>query len=93
VVLGFGTERIEEELAHAFPDVGILRMDADTTASRGSHERILDAFRDTNARILVGTQLVAKGHDFPEVTLAAVVGVDHLLLSPTSDRRSARTRS
>jgi primosomal protein N' (replication factor Y) len=87
VVLGFGTERIEEELARAFPDVGILRMDADTTASRGSHERILDAFRDTDARILVGTQLVAKGHDFPEVTLAAVVGVDHLLLLP--DFRSA----
>ena len=87
VVLGFGTERIEEELDLAFPGAGVLRMDADTTASRGAHERILDAFRDTDARILVGTQLVAKGHDFPDVTLAAVVGVDHLLLLP--DFRSA----
>jgi primosomal protein N' (replication factor Y) len=86
-VLGFGTERLEEELQDAFPGTGVLRMDADTTASRGAHERILDAFRDTDARILVGTQLVAKGHDFPAVTLAAVVGVDHLLLLP--DFRSA----
>ena len=62
-------------------------MDADTTRSRGSHQRILSAFRAGEHQILVGTQLVAKGHDFPGVRLSAVVGVDHLLAMP--DFRSA----
>ncbi len=81
-VLGHGTARVEESLLEAFPEARILRMDADTTQARGSHARILDRFRDGEAQILVGTQMVAKGHDFPDVQLAAVVGVDHLLTMP-----------
>jgi primosomal protein N' (replication factor Y) len=85
--LGYGTERIEEALREALPGTKISRMDADTTKGRGAHQRILSAFRDGESQVLVGTQLVAKGHDFPGVTLAAVVGVDHVLLMP--DFRSA----
>lgn len=81
-VLGHGTARVEESLLEAFPEAHVLRMDADTTQTRGSHARILDCFRDGDAQILVGTQMVAKGHDFPDVQLAAVVGVDHLLTMP-----------
>jgi primosomal protein N' (replication factor Y) len=86
-VLGYGTERVEEALQEAFPDTAISRMDADTTRGRGAHHRILSAFRAGEQQILVGTQLVAKGHDFPGVRLSAVVGVDHLLSMP--DFRSA----
>jgi primosomal protein N' (replication factor Y) len=86
-VLGYGTERVEEALEDALPGIKISRMDADTTQGRGSHQRILQSFRNREAQVLVGTQLVAKGHDFPGVTLAAVVGVDHVLLMP--DFRSA----
>jgi primosomal protein N' (replication factor Y) len=87
VVLGYGTERVEEALQQAFPDVPISRMDADTTRGRGAHHRILSHFREGKSRLLVGTQLVAKGHDFPGVQLSAVVGVDHILMMP--DFRSA----
>ena len=86
-VLGHGTERIEEALQSAFPGVGIARMDADTTKARGAHAEILERFRTGEARLLVGTQVVAKGHDFPGVHVAAVVGVDHILAMP--DFRSA----
>ncbi len=86
-VLGHGTARVEEALAEAFPEAPLLRMDADTTSSRGAHAELLERFRRGDARILVGTQMVAKGHDFPDVHLAAVVGVDHLLMLP--DFRSA----
>jgi len=85
--LGYGTERVEEALSAALPGVAISRMDADTTRGRGAHQRILEAFRSGESQVLVGTQLVAKGHDFPGVTLAAVVGVDHVLMMP--DFRSA----
>ena len=86
-VLGYGTERVEEALEEALPGVKVSRMDADTTKGRGAHQRILSSFRAGESQVLVGTQLVAKGHDFPGVTLAAVVGVDHVLLMP--DFRSA----
>ncbi len=86
-VLGHGTERVEEALQAAFPDVPTARMDADTTQQRGAHQVILDRFARGEARLLVGTQVVAKGHDFPDVHLAAVVGVDHILTMP--DFRSA----
>ena len=86
-VLGHGTERVVEALEEHFPAVGIGRMDADTTATKGSHQRILDDFASGRTRLLVGTQLVAKGHDFPDVHLALVVGVDQLLMLP--DFRSA----
>ena len=86
-VVGYGTERVAEALSEAFPQASIARMDAGTTQGRGAHQRILEAFQRGGSQILVGTQLVAKGHDFPGVTLAAVVGVDHVLLMP--DFRSA----
>ena len=86
-ILGYGTERVEEELRVLFPDIGISRMDADTTATKGAHHRILEEFRSGKSQLLLGTQLVAKGHDFPSVTMAAVIGVDHILTLP--DFRSA----
>jgi primosomal protein N' (replication factor Y) len=85
--VGHGTERVEEVLAERFPTLRLSRMDADTTRARGAHGRILEGFRRGDADLLVGTQLVAKGHDFPDVHLAAVVGVDSLLSLP--DLRSA----
>lgn len=81
-VLGKGTERVEELVADTFPGVPTGRMDADTTSERGAHARILDAFRDGAFRLLIGTQIVAKGHDFPDVHVAAVLGVDHILGMP-----------
>jgi primosomal protein N' (replication factor Y) len=75
--LGKGTERVDEELRALFPDVAVARMDADTTAVRGAHHRILADFREGRSRILVGTQIVAKGHDFPDVQAAVVVSADH----------------
>lgn len=74
--LGKGTERVEEVLAATFPEVPIGRMDADTTAVRGAHHRILEDFREGRTRMLVGTQIVAKGHDFPGVHTAVVVSAD-----------------
>ena len=71
-----GTERIEEELAELFPDEKVLRMDVDTTSTKDSHAEILGAFRDKRARILLGTQMVAKGLDFPDVTLVGVLMAD-----------------
>ncbi|MEL6342896.1 MAG: primosomal protein N' [Myxococcota bacterium] len=86
-VVGYGTQRIEEELRLLFPNVGIARMDADSTEGSGAHFKILESFRTGENQLLIGTQLVAKGHDFPDVSLAAVVGVDHILMLP--DFRSA----
>ena len=81
-ILGKGTERVEEVLAELFPDIPVARMDADTTKVRGSHHRILEDFREGRARLLVGTQIVAKGHDFPDVHVACVLGADHVLGMP-----------
>lgn len=86
-LLGRGTERVEEQLIALFPGVPVSRMDADTTRGKGAHARILDEFREGKSRLLVGTQLVAKGHDFPDVHVAAVLGADHVLGMP--DFRSA----
>ena len=76
---GFGTQRIEDELEFLFPDARILRMDADTTSTKFSHQRILDSFRDGEYDILIGTQMVAKGLDFEKVTLVGVVNADNSL--------------
>jgi primosomal protein N' (replication factor Y) len=73
---GKGTERIEDQLAVLFPNVPMARMDADTTSGRGAHERILTAFRNRETQLLVGTQIVAKGHDFPDVQTAVVISAD-----------------
>lgn len=75
--LGKGTEKVEEVLSTLFPDVAVGRMDADTTAVRGSHHRILEDFRTRKTQLLVGTQIIAKGHDFPGVHTAVVVSADH----------------
>lgn len=80
--LGKGTERVEQSLNIHFPDIPIARMDADTTAVRGAHAKILDAFREGTYRLLVGTQIVAKGHDFPDVHTAVVVSADQGFLLP-----------
>lgn len=73
---GEGTERLEDALGRHFPGVTIARIDRDTTRRRGSVERILDDVRDGRTRILVGTQMMAKGHDFPGVTLVGIINAD-----------------
>nr|MBQ4318779.1 primosomal protein N' [Clostridia bacterium] len=73
---GTGTQKVEEELHDLFPDARILRMDADTTAAKFSSDELLDRFRRGDADILLGTQMVAKGHDFPRVTLVGVISAD-----------------
>lgn len=87
---GFGTQKLERELAARFPDVPILRMDADTTQARDAHERALGAFRRGEYRILLGTQMIAKGLDFPNVVLVGVVNADAALHLPDF-RASERT--
>jgi primosomal protein N' (replication factor Y) (superfamily II helicase) len=73
---GEGTERLEDALARQFPDLSIARIDRDTTQRRGSVDRILDDVHAGRTRILVGTQMMAKGHDFPGVTLVGVINAD-----------------
>ncbi|MBQ2694697.1 MAG: primosomal protein N' [Clostridia bacterium] len=76
---GFGTQKIEEELARLLPDARIVRMDTDSTAGRNSHEKLLDSFAKGEYDIMIGTQMVAKGLNFPNVTLVGVVSVDQQL--------------
>lgn len=76
---GFGTQKIEEELAKLLPDARIVRMDTDSTAGRNSHEKLLDSFAKGEYDIMIGTQMVAKGLNFPNVTLVGVVSVDQQL--------------
>ncbi len=78
---GTGTQKIEEELLKQFKGCSVLRMDMDTTTYKNSHEEILKNFKDNNINILVGTQMIAKGHDFPRVTLVGVIAADSLLNS------------
>jgi primosomal protein N' (replication factor Y) len=79
--LGQGTERLEEALRARFPDVPIVRVDRDTTRGRRARDALLDQLPSAGARILVGTQMLAKGHDLPHLTLVVVVGVDEGLHS------------
>lgn len=76
VYMGAGTQLLESQLSKMFPDMRILRMDADTTGGKFSHEQILEKFRNKEADVLVGTQMVAKGHDFPDVSLVGVINAD-----------------
>ena len=76
---GYGTQKIEDELSKLLPEAKILRMDADTTTSKDSHEKLFSAFERGEYNILLGTQMVAKGLDFPNVTLVGVVSVDQQL--------------
>ena len=79
---GIGTERLEREVRTAFPDQSIRRMDSDTMRGHGSHEKVLAAFKAGEVRILLGTQMIAKGLDFPNVTLVGVVDADTALHLP-----------
>lgn len=79
---GIGTQRVEDEVQKLFPIARVLRMDVDTTGRKGAHERILTAFKNGEADILVGTQMIAKGLDFPRVTLVGVVTADTSLNLP-----------
>ena len=89
---GAGTQRVEDELQGLFPDARIVRMDLDTTASVDSHFRILEAFQKGEYDILLGTQMVAKGLDFPDVTLVGIISADTELLQPDfrSEERTFR---
>ncbi len=78
---GFGTQKIEEELEKAFPQAKILRMDQDTTAKKDAHEMLFRKFSQDNYDILLGTQMVAKGLDFPKVSLVGVLGIDQMLFA------------
>lgn len=91
-ILGFkvGTQQIEEKLKELLPGVRVLRMDADTTRTKDSYERILSAFAKGEADVLVGTQMIVKGHDFPKVTLVGVLAAD-LSLSFGDFRSGERT--
>ncbi|MEM6648206.1 MAG: primosomal protein N' [Bacteroidota bacterium] len=88
--LGTGTQRVEEELAERFPDASLIRMDLDTTSRKNAHHKLLERFRRGEAQILLGTQMVAKGLDFPRVTLVGVINADTGLLLPDfrSDERT-----
>ena len=79
---GTGTQRVEEEVRRKFPDIRVERMDADAVARRGGHEAILEAFREGEIDVLVGTQMVAKGLDFPNVTVVGVINADVALSLP-----------
>jgi primosomal protein N' (replication factor Y) len=84
---GFGTQRVEQDVAMLFPDAKVLRMDLDTTTRKGAHDKLLQQFGRGDADILLGTQMVAKGLDFPRVTLVGVISADTQMLLP--DFRSA----
>lgn len=87
---GTGTEKVQEELKQLIPEARVLRMDVDTTRRKGAHEKILTAFGDKEADILLGTQMIAKGLDFPNVTLVGVLNADTALNLPDF-RSSERT--
>ncbi|MHB8124241.1 MAG: replication restart helicase PriA [Desulfitobacteriaceae bacterium] len=79
---GQGTQRVEEELISLFPDIKVLRLDWDTTRSKEAHRSILESFKRQDATVLVGTQMMAKGLDFPNVTLVGIIAADQALNMP-----------
>ncbi|SDH92030.1 primosomal protein N' [Alteribacillus bidgolensis] len=87
---GTGTQKVEEELTKLLPEARVIRMDVDTTSKKGSHEKLLQAFGNGEADILLGTQMIAKGLDFPRITLAGVLAADTMLHLPDF-RASERT--
>jgi len=87
---GIGTQKVEEELKKHFGDITFLRMDTDTTLRKNAHEKILKNFEENNINILLGTQMIAKGLDFPNVTLIGVLAAD-ILLNVDDYRASERT--
>ena len=91
-ILGFkaGTQQIEDKLKELYPGVRTLRMDADTTRTKDSYEKILSAFSNGEADVLIGTQMIVKGHDFPKVTLVGILAAD-LSLNASDYRAGERT--
>ena len=87
---GAGTQKVEEEVRNLFPTVQVGRMDVDTTSTKDAHQKILETFRAGETRVLVGTQMIAKGLDFPNVTLVGVVAAD-LSLNLPDYRSTERT--
>lgn len=87
---GIGTQRIEEELSKLFPGIRVIRMDMDTTSRKGAHEHLLQAFGNYEADVLLGTQMIAKGLDFPKVSLVGMISADTMLHLPDF-RSSERT--
>ncbi|MGN0507341.1 MAG: primosomal protein N' [Lachnospiraceae bacterium] len=87
---GTGTQKVEEAVRKQFPAARVLRMDADTTKEKDSYEKILSAFSKEEADILIGTQMIVKGHDFPKVTLVGILAAD-LSLNVSDYRSSERT--
>ena len=79
---GTGTQKVEAELQELIPEARILRMDVDTTRKKGAHAKLLKKFGDHEADILLGTQMIAKGLDFPDVTLVGVINADTALGLP-----------
>ena len=79
---GTGTQKVEEELAKIVPEARVIRMDVDTTSKKGAHEKLLKAFQEQKADILLGTQMIAKGLDFPNITLVGVLSADSSLHLP-----------
>jgi primosomal protein N' (replication factor Y) len=84
---GSGTQKVEEELGRLFPGIRVIRMDMDTTAQKGAHEKLLTSFANEEADVLLGTQMIAKGLDFPKVSLVGMITADTMLHLP--DFRSA----
>lgn len=84
--IGFGTEQLEEYIKTTFPSIRVLRMDQDTTLATGSHADILEKFREHEADVLIGTQMIAKGHDFPDVTVVGILDTD--IMTAASDIRA-----
>lgn len=87
---GIGTEAVEEQIKKMFPQASVLRMDADTTKQKGDYESILSRFANREADILVGTQMIVKGHDFPYVTLMGILAAD-MSLNANDYRAAERT--
>lgn len=79
---GTGTQKVQEELAKVLPEAKVIRMDVDTTSRKGSHEKLLGQFQEGHADILLGTQMIAKGLDFPNITLVGVLSADTMLNLP-----------
>ncbi len=79
---GIGTQKLEELTKEIFPDARVIRMDSDTTRKKGGHEELLSSFAKGEADILIGTQMIVKGHDFPRVTLVGIMAADTSLYAP-----------
>ncbi len=75
-LFGTGTQKVEEAVLREFPEVSVLRMDADTTKQKGGHDKIIKEFSKGEAQVLIGTQMIVKGHDFPRVTLVGIIAAD-----------------